>query len=244
MNITTNYSITQLFATKDIDVYLDGQYGFFIRVPTTKLLLTDRKFNRGYLFITSSIDNLNKLFLVKIKNVFTAVKLCLFNLIQYKEYKDLIQDISYTLRTLIPDLKIDTNQKQLKVNDVIITEEIWDYFIYIIKLSCGEKVSKPVTFNSEAEKQWYLAQQEMDARIKKVREKGSKSASETDSLAKILLYITYAFPSMTIDYLYNQTLAQIHWLHKYAAGSVSYSINAQALAAGNTKKKQIDFFIK
>lgn len=124
MNITTNYSITQLFASKDIDFYVDGQYGFFVRVPTTKLLLTDRKFNRGYLFITSTIDNLNKLFLVKIKNVFTAVKLCLFNLIQYKEYKDLIQDISYTLRTLIPDLKIDTNQKYLKVNDVIITEEI------------------------------------------------------------------------------------------------------------------------
>ena len=124
MNITTNYSITQLFATKDIDFYLNGQYGFFIRVPTTRQLLTDRKFNRGYLFLTSSIDNLNKLFLVKIKNVFTAVKLCLFNLIQYKEYKDLIQDISYTLKSLIPDLKIDTNQKQLKINDVIITEEI------------------------------------------------------------------------------------------------------------------------
>lgn len=124
MNITTNYSITQLFASKDIDFYLDGQYGFFIRVPTTKQLLTDRKFNRGYLFITSSIDNLNKLFFIKLKDVFAAVKLCLFNLIQYKEYKELIQDISYTLRSLIPDLKIDTNQKQLKVNDVIITEEI------------------------------------------------------------------------------------------------------------------------
>lgn len=124
MNITTNYSITQLFASKDIDFYLNGQYGFFVRVPTTKQLLTDRKFNKGYLFITSNIDNLNKLFLVKLKNVFTAVKLCLFNLIQYKEYKELIQDISYTLKVLIPDLKIDTNQKQLKVNDVIITEEI------------------------------------------------------------------------------------------------------------------------
>ena len=124
MNITTNYSITQLFASKDIDFYLNGQYGFFVRVPTTRQLLTDRKFNRGYLFLTSNIDNLNKLFLIKLKDVFAAVKLCLFNLIQYKEYKELIQDISYTLRSLIPDLKIDTNQKQLKVNDVIITEEI------------------------------------------------------------------------------------------------------------------------
>jgi hypothetical protein len=64
-------------------------------------------------------------------------------------------------------------------------------------------------------------------------------------LAKILLYITYAFPSITIDYLINQTMAQIRWLQKYAAGAVSYEVSAQALAAGNMKKgKKLDFFIK
>jgi hypothetical protein len=64
-------------------------------------------------------------------------------------------------------------------------------------------------------------------------------------MAKILLSITYAFPSMTIDYLVDQTMAQIQWLQKHAAGAMSYEVNAQAFAAGNMKKgKKLDFFIK
>jgi hypothetical protein len=59
------------------------------------------------------------------------------------------------------------------------------------------------------------------------------------------LAITYAFPSITIDYLLDQTMAQIQWLQKYAAGAVSYEVNAKAYAAGNVKKgKKLDFFIK
>lgn len=59
------------------------------------------------------------------------------------------------------------------------------------------------------------------------------------------LAITYAFPSITFDYLFNQTMAQIQWLQKKAAGAVSYEVNAQAYAAGNVKKgKKLDFFIK
>jgi hypothetical protein len=45
--------------------------------------------------------------------------------------------------------------------------------------------------------------------------------------------------------LFNQTLAQIRWLQKFAAESVSYSVNEQAFAAGNMKKgTKLDFFIK
>lgn len=62
---------------------------------------------------------------------------------------------------------------------------------------------------------------------------------------KLLLRITYSFPSLTFDYLLDQTMAQILWLHTYAAGAVSYEVNAQAFAAGNMKKEsKLDFFIK
>jgi hypothetical protein len=48
-----------------------------------------------------------------------------------------------------------------------------------------------------------------------------------------------------MDYLINQTMAQIQWLQKQAAGAVSYEVNAQAFAAGNMKKgKKLEFFIK
>jgi hypothetical protein len=64
-------------------------------------------------------------------------------------------------------------------------------------------------------------------------------------LMKNLLSITYSFPSLTFDYLFDQTMAQIHWLAKYAAQEVSYRVSAQACAAGNMKKgSKLEFFIK
>ncbi|MDY4729518.1 MAG: hypothetical protein SPC26_05265 [Lactobacillus amylovorus] len=87
-----------------------------------------------------------------------------------------------------------------------------------------------------------MAQREQEEKIAKLKQSRN---GDKDGLAKILLSITYAFPSITIDYLCNQTMAQIQWLQKYAAGAVSYEVNAQALAAGNMKKgKKLDFFIK
>lgn len=87
-----------------------------------------------------------------------------------------------------------------------------------------------------------MAQREQEEKIAKLKQSRD---GDKDGLAKVLLSITYAFPSITIDYLCNQTMAQIQWLQKYAAGAVSYEVNAQALAAGNMKKgKKLDFFIK
>jgi hypothetical protein len=86
-----------------------------------------------------------------------------------------------------------------------------------------------------------MAQQAAEEKIRKLRAK----KGDAEGLIKMMLVITYKFPSITIDYLFNQTMAQIHWLQKLAAGAVSYEVNAKAFAAGNTKKgKKLDFFIK
>lgn len=86
-----------------------------------------------------------------------------------------------------------------------------------------------------------MAQQAAQEKIQKLRSK----QSDAEGLIKMMLAITYKFPSLSIEYLFNQTMAQIQWLQKYAAGAVSYEVNAQAYAAGNTKKgKKLDFFIK
>lgn len=101
---------------------------------------------------------------------------------------------------------------------------------------------QPPVFDSEEARKLYLAQQEQEEKIRKIK---SQASHDKEGLMKALLAITYAFPSITIDYLLNQTMAQIQWLQKYAAGAVSYEVNAQAYAAGNVKKgKKLDFFIK
>ena len=100
---------------------------------------------------------------------------------------------------------------------------------------------QPPTFDSPEARALWLAQQENEAKIRRIKNSGGDS----DGIMKIFLAIMYKFPSFTVDYLFDQTLAQIQWLQKYAAGAVSYEVNAQAYAAGNVKKgKKLDFFIK
>lgn len=111
----------------------------------------------------------------------------------------------------------------------------------MLRLSCGEKVEKPHTFASEDERQFYLAQKKMEEKIKNIK---AQKPGDSDSLLKSFLTIQYKF-HLSFDYLAEQTLAQIQWLQQYAAGAVSYEVNAQAFAAGNMKKgKKLDFFIK
>ena len=110
----------------------------------------------------------------------------------------------------------------------------------MLKLTCGEKVEKPRTFDSEDERQFYLAQKEMEEKIKKIK---AQAPGDSEALIKSFLTITYVF-NLSFDYLADQTMAQIQWLQGYAAGAVSYEVNAKAFAAGNMKKgKKLDFFI-
>lgn len=137
-------------------------------------------------------------------------------------------------------LQTDTNNVVYQLDDthfVSITSEIWDYLSFILRLCCGEKVQRPITFSNEMERQFYLAQQKTEQKINKLRAKQSQNTeADKNLLMKVFLAIMYAFPSFTFDYLLDQTMAQIQWLQKYAAQSMSYEVNAQAFAAGNVKK--------
>jgi hypothetical protein len=48
----------------------------------------------------------------------------------------------------------------------------------------------------------------MNSRIQKIKSQNKKA--DTNGVMKNLLSIIYSFPSLTFDYLFNQTMAQIH----------------------------------
>jgi hypothetical protein len=167
--------------------------------------------------------------------------LLFYELWQYKEYSSLAKKFKSALEFFFPHIKIKNDSITLD-NGVNMTEEICDYALYIVKLSCGEKVTPPMVFTSEAAKKFYLAQKAAEERIARLKANNDKNK---DALLKALLSIEYSFPNYTHEYLLDQTMAQIRWLQSYAAGAVSYELNAQAYAAGNMKKgKKLDFFIK
>ena len=241
MTFNNNFSISKLFMGKDITVYADNK-PFIIRVHSIKEFYENPDLNSVYHLWTSSLSSIQKLYFTEVKDSFDAMTTMIFEYGQYGKYRDIANKMRAILPLFLPQVNIDMTQKEIKVNDITMTSEIWEYILYILKLSCGEKVNQPLSFDSEEARKFYMAQREQEEKIAKLKQSHN---GDKDGLAKVLLSITYAFPSITIDYLCNQTMAQIQWLQKYAAGAMSYEVNAQAMAAGNMKKgKKLDFFIK
>lgn len=240
MEIKDNYSLFNLFLDKKVKIFVD-QKSFQIKLPTIREFSLNERINAVYHMITLNDEKRQKLLPVPCETAFDFVNAILFQLGMYKEYATVVKNLVEALVFFIPNLEIDHKNKQLIVDGIIITEEIWEYILYLLKLSCGEKVEKPRTFASEDERQFYLAQKKMEEKIKQIK---AQRPGDSDGLLKAFLSIQYKF-NLSFEYLAEQTMAQIQWLQQHAAGAVSYEVNAQAFAAGNMKKgKKLDFFIK
>ena len=240
MTFNNNFSISKLFMGKDITVYADNK-PFIIKVHSIKEFYENPDLNSVYHLWTSSLSSIQKLYFTEVKDSFDAMTTMIFEYGQYGKYRDIANKMRAVLPLFLPQVNIDMTQKEIKVNGITMTSEIWEYILYILKLSCGEKVNRPLSFDSEEARKFYMAQREYEEKINSIKQ----NSGDTDGLIKVILSITYTFPSITIDYLYNQTMAQIQWLQKYAAGGRSYEVNALAYAAGNMERgKKLDFFIK
>lgn len=240
MEIKDNFSLFNLFLDKRVKIFVDKK-SFYVRVLTIREFCLDEELNASYHILTLPLDELEKILPIQINNSFDLIINLFFQFGIYKEYSSMLEGLHKALKFFIPNIEIDYKNKQFIVDNIIITEEIWEYILYVLKLSCGEKVEKPRTFTSEDERQFYLAQKKMDEKIKKIK---SQKPGDSEGLIKSFLTIQYKF-NLSFDYLAEQTMAQIQWLQTHAAGAVSYEVNAQAFAAGNMKKgKKLDFFIK
>ena len=240
MEIRDNFNIFNLFLDKHVKIYVDNKF-FRVRVLTIREFCVEETYNAMYHMWTLPSSQIEKILPISTKTSFELVHNILFQMGIYKEFSSIATTMVDALEFFLPELKIDYQNKQLIVDNITITEDIWEYVLYVLRLSCGEKVEKPRTFASEDERQFYLAQKKMDEKIKKIK---SQNPGDSEGLIKSFLTIQYKF-NLSFDYLAEQTVAQIQWLQKYAAGAVSYEVNAQAFAAGNMKKgKKLDFFIK
>lgn len=240
MEIKDNFNIFNLFLDKKVKIFVDQEV-FQVKLPTIREFTQMDKINATYHIWTLSTDKMKSIIPIPCENSFDLVNNILFKLGIYKEYSSIVNGFKEALEFFIPNITIDYKNKKLIVDNITITSEIWEYILYLLRLSCGEKVEKPRIFSSEDERQFYLAQKKMEEKIKKIK---SQKPGDSEALLKSFLTIQYKF-NLSFDYLAEQTLAQIQWLQGYAAGAVSYEVNAQAFAAGNMKKgKKLDFFIK
>lgn len=245
MELTDNFSISRLFMQKEVSVFLDKKLITTIHLKTARDFVCNSQWN-GIYQLWTDLDEWHRIFPnLQLDSIIEYLELLKFELGKYKQYSQFVDDMDQCFNETFDFIDFDFQLQKFILNGVIITPEIWDYCVYLLKLSQGEKVTKPRTFNSEEERAFYMQQLEYEKRIQQIKQKGNSAGGDKEGLIKTCLYIVYAFPSLTLDYLFNQTMAQIYWLQKMAAESVSYSFNEKAFAAGNVKNgKKLDFFIK
>ena len=244
MEIRDNYSILNLFVkdNKEVKIFINRDI-IKIHLKTIKEFFSNDDWATCYTIISRE-DFRSQLLPEKYKNLdcYEQLKTIIFEYGKYTQYLNVVRILREQLVSCIENLSFDFQEKEFKVENVTITSDIWNYIIYILKLSCGEKEEKPLTFQDEYSKQLYLAQKEFEKKVHKIK---SQNGGNDEQILKILLTISYQIPSLTFDYLFNQTMAQIHWLYRFAAQSVSYNVTSMAYAAGNLKKgKTPEFFIK
>lgn len=246
MQLTSNYNITQLFVSRDITIMVDNQT-LIIHLPSVREIYRDKHWGLSYNLWTRGTEFFPFLQDMHFETdtystSYKVMQLLCFSLGAYQQFRTIYDYLLESLNYIFGQITLDTNRQTFIAQEINITEEIWEYVLSIIKLSYGEKVTLPPTFTSEEAKRFYLAQKNNEEKIRRLK---SQRDNDNEGLMKMFLVIIYAFPSISIDWLWNQTLAQIQWLQKYAAGAMSYEVNAQAYAAGNVKKgKKLDFFIK
>ena len=61
---------------------------------------------------------------VPVEDSFHFINIVLFQIGMYREYQSAVNNFKTTLQFFIPNIKIDYKQKELKVDDIIITNEI------------------------------------------------------------------------------------------------------------------------
>lgn len=246
MQLTSNYNITQLFVSRDITIMVDNQT-LIIHLPSVREIYRDKHWGLSYNLWTRGTEFFPFLQDMHFETdtystSYKVMQLLCFSLGAYQQFRTIYDYLLESLNYIFGQITLDTNHQTFIAQEINITEEIWEYVLSIIKLSYGEKVTLPPTFTSEEAKRFYLAQKNNEEKIRRLK---SQRENDNEGLMKMFLVIIYAFPSISIDWLWDQTLAQIQWLQKYAAGAMSYEVNAQAYAAGNVKKgKKLDFFIK
>lgn len=244
MTFNDNFSITQLFISKKIIITVDNKYNLIINIKTIKEIFSDLEWAQFYSIISLSPEKIKEKYKIDVTSNWEFIELFLYDLGRYLEARKVYNTILNQLPKLIDNVELKLAERKIVVDNLTINSEIWDYIIYVIKLSYGEKVEKPLVFSSEEARKFYLAQKKLEDKIKKIKSDNSET-SDIDNLMKTILLITYSFPSLTFDYLFEQTLAQIHWLQKYAAGAMSYEVNSKIYAAGNMKKgSKLESFIK
>lgn len=244
-----DYDLLKSFLNKEV-IIIDKKMLFktIVTLPTIKDFITYPELVVCLNIFKQPIKELIKGFdFWNPKNYLEFVKLIYFEFNNIIEFQKIYESIDFFIHFILQknDLKIDNESRNFYINNYNLDNILWDYILYIIWISFGEKRDKPKIFNSEAEEEFFKLQKESEDRIKQIRSRGvnitNDHSNNKNQLLSVFSVIMYSFKQLDFNFLFNCTNAQINWLYQQAYKIANYEVEAKAFAAGNMKKK-LKFF--
>ena len=125
--ITDDYSITNLFLNKIVNVFVEKKGKFSLKLRTIRESLEDKHWGIFYSIISTPFDKLeiNKFF--KTKSFIDLVKMIVFDFGQYDQFRyiyNLLLEQFPLLFSSEDKFKVDMENKELTINGINITNEI------------------------------------------------------------------------------------------------------------------------
>ena len=245
MNFSTNFSKLALMANETIKIYFTDKTVEFVP-PNLRLYLLDLDFFEFSILFTQNSESFNKDFLNE--NFVTENKYEAFLAILYSNYKN--EEILYYLNKIFPNLEY--KNKQIKCNDVPLSNEEYDVLIDFLEVSYAtldfKTFMKKMDLDYQGSKELTDAQKKMkeaEERIAKAKKKNKKNKdnkpSPTITIDQIIIAVLYEFPGLGIEDIYNMNLFTLLEFWTYVSKVVDNQI--LIVAAGNGLSKEFTYFI-
>lgn len=123
MEIKDNFSIFNLFLDKHIKIQTN-MGSFSVKVPTIKEFSLYDNINAVYHIWVLDSEDRKRVIPIACNSSFELLNAVLFQFGIYKEYSEITSKFKDALSFFIPHIEINNKDKQLIVDDIIITEDI------------------------------------------------------------------------------------------------------------------------
>ena len=127
--IYDDFSITKLFLNKQINIFLPTGQSIVVQCKPASSFYDDEDWLIFFSLISKTLTDLQDIFkgidkVPTFTSTFDYIKIILFKLGKFKQYKKISIALENTLKTILPGIEISYPKKEFIVSTVTITEEI------------------------------------------------------------------------------------------------------------------------
>lgn len=235
MSFNHNCSKTYLLINKPV-IFIDEETNqtFQINLPTLEAFYTNQNLLLLLSILEKDLFELEKIISnVKLKDSYDFIHIVFSLSEKVIEFNKLKKELLIGLCYLNNGFNFN---KILRINDIIITPEIFNLIVDVIFMSLDKEKTKI----NEKDDEFTRMEKEAKMRAERIRKNSKKE--DKDSLNDMLIAILYEFPQYQLKDLFQLNVYTIYYLFKYVGKIANYEVSK--IAAGNGLAKKHKYFIE